>query len=96
MLKKFNDTGGENSLFGVGAPVFVVTRQGEVLEGYTIKSRLLQLFTLNCSPLDGTEKQGFTLKGEVLKPNWCEGKRKLHCVCATRQHADEMAQKITS
>jgi len=96
MLKKFDEAGGEESPFVVGTQVFVVTRQGEVLEGYSVKSRLLRLFTLDRSPLDGSEKQGFTLKGDVLKPNWCEGKRKLHSVCATREHADQLAQTITS
>lgn len=89
MLKKFN-TG---TRFVKGTPVYVVTKKGEILEGYEIESTLLDLVSLNRSPLDGTEKQGFTIDGDLLKPNWCDGKKFLIAACVDRQVAEEIANQ---
>ncbi len=93
MLKKFDETGGNGGAFSVGTPVYIVMRDGSILEGHTIEDRLMDLVSLNRSPLDGSEKQGFTVKGNLLKPNWCEGRKRIIAACATREEANTLAEK---
>lgn len=94
MLKKFNGTGIAAGPFGVGTPVFVVLRDGTILEGFHVQSRLMDLVSLDRSPLDDTEKQGFTLQGTQLLPNWCEGKRKILAACSSRQEAEDLVSQF--
>ena len=91
MLKKFKDTTGP---FYAGALVYVVMPDGTIIEGHHIVSRLGELVSLNRSPLDGTEKQGFTIQDNRLLPNWCEGKRRILAVCMTRQDAEGLSGPI--
>jgi hypothetical protein len=87
MLKKFKDS----TPFAKGTPVYLVTKEGEIIEGYTIESSLMDLVSLNCSPLDGTEKQGFTIDNDLLKPNWCAGKKYFVAACTQKEKAEELA-----
>ncbi len=75
-----------------GAPVFVVTRKGEILVGFSVAGVLGDLVALNKSPLGG-EKQGFTLTEGLLKPNWCEGRKAIVAACFTREEAERLASR---
>lgn len=91
MLKKFQN---DCSHFLPGTPLFLVTREGVILEGFTISDSLGRLVSLNKPPLPGSEKQGFTIEGELLKPNWCEGKRTFIAACLTREEAELLATPV--
>ncbi len=93
MLKKFKDTSGSTH-FRPGSAVYVVMRDGTVIEGHCIGSCLGELVSLDRSPLDGTEKQGFTIQNNHLMPNWCEGKRQILAVCMSREEAEDMASPV--
>ena len=107
MLKKFKPSD-ESNLFHPGARVFVVARDGRILEGYQVARKLVDLVELDRSPLEEMETgrgcqnakhqassvsrgHGFTITGNQLKPNWCEGKRLLLGACLTRQEAEILA-----
>lgn len=94
MLKKFNESQHSHPLFSPGAEIFLVTKNGDILEGFYITEILMELVSLNCSPLDGSEKQGFTIEGNLLKPNWCAGKRKFEAACASKEHAQSLALEL--
>lgn len=80
--------------FVPGVAVFLLTKKGIILEGFTIQDRLMDLISLDRSPIDGTEKQGFTLEGGLLRPNWCAGKRVIEAGFIDRKEAEKMAQEI--
>lgn len=96
MLKKLSDGDAAHELFKPGKEVYIVTRDGEILEGFHIKSVLIDLVSLDKSPLDGTEKQGFTISGNQLKPNWCDGRKSLIGAFATKEEALRRAEKRRS
>lgn len=76
--------------FREGVSVYVVMRTGEILQGYRVASRLLDLVTLDRSPLDGGSKQGFTVEGELLLPNWCAGRREIIAVVSSHEKGLEI------
>lgn len=92
-MKKFN-TLNLNPNFTPGTSVYVVTKKGDILEGYRIVSTLMELVDLDRSPLDGSKNQGFTIEEDLLKPNWCEGKKNLIAACLTKEKAQELVTKI--
>ncbi len=75
MLKKFQAQSNSQRKISVGDPVFLLTRQGNVMEGFFIKRILMDLVDVEPSPIEGSDKQGFTIKGDRLLPNWCAGKK---------------------
>jgi hypothetical protein len=79
--------------FRLGQLIFLVTRKGEVLSGYRIAAILSDLVMLDRSPVEGSTKQGFTIKKDLLKPNWCEGRRLFYAGCTTREQAQLFAQR---
>lgn len=91
MLKKFRPDVTTDDPFHEGLSVFIVTKEGEVLEGYHIVQRLCDLVSLDRSPLDGSEKQGFAIEGDVLKPTWCAGRKAIYAAVATREYAVALA-----
>jgi len=70
-----------------------VTRKGEVLSGFTIDEVLFDMVSLNRPPLSDSDKQGFTVDGELLRPNWCAGRKAIIAGCHTRTEADALAAK---
>ena len=96
MLKKFRPDAPTDDPFHEGLSVFIVTKDGEILEGYHIVKRLCELISLDRSPLDGSEKQGFAVEGDVLKPTWCAGRKEIYAAVATREHAIALAAKRKS
>ncbi len=93
MLKKFTNASPKNS-FHSGDPVYLVTRKGKIIDGYYIQDILMDLVSLNRSPLDGTEKQGFTIEGNLLRPNWCAGKVIFEAACLSRNQAEKIAEEV--
>lgn len=91
MLKKFHNP---LSKFHQGSELYLVTREGVILEGFKIADSLGTLVSLDRPPLPGSEKQGFTIDGELLKPNWCEGKRTFVAACLTLREAEQLAAPI--
>lgn len=96
MLKKFQADLATDDPFHVGLPVFIVTKDGEISEGYRIVQRLCDLILLDRSPLDESEKQGFVIEGNLLKPTWCAGRKAIYAVVATRAHAADLAAQRQS
>ncbi len=95
MLRKFNEKfGAESGPFVSGASVYIVMRDGTMREGYFIQSCLMDLVSLDRSPLDDSEKQGFTISGDQLLPNWCEGKRQIVAAWINRDRAEQMAADL--
>ncbi len=92
-LRKLSDRTDDSHPFSKGQEVFLVTRKGEVLTGFTIDSILVDLVSLSRSPLPDSEKQGFTIDGELLRPNWCAGRKAIIAGCQTRAEADALAAK---
>ncbi len=108
MLKKFEHSP-ETTAFKPGVAIFVVARNGKILDGFRITKRLADLVELDRSPLEEIESKrgcqnakhqpatadskahGFTVVGQVLKPNWCEGKRFLLGACLTKEEAELLA-----
>ncbi len=88
MLKKYQP---HNPKFAIGTPVYLVTKEGNILEGFFIQKILGDLIMLNDSPLLGA-KQGFSICEERLRPNWCEGKTKFRAACLSRSEAEKIAQ----
>jgi len=84
MLKKFNS---KNERFYRGSEVYLVTRKGEIIEGFRVANVLTDLVELDRSPIERSEKQGFTIRNNLLKPNWCEGKKIFRAGCATKAEA---------
>lgn len=76
-----------------GQEVFLVTRKGEVLSGFVVDEVLCDLVSLNRSPLPDSDKQGFTVDKELLRPNWCAGRKAIVAGCRTRAEADAIAAK---
>lgn len=93
MLKKFIESG-DSALFRPGAAVYIVTKLGAIIEGYSIASTLGELVSLDRSPISGTEKQGFTIEGRFLKPNWCAGKQKFEAACIDKKEAETLVTRI--
>ena len=93
MLKKFSEQRVNNQTFTKGTPVYIVTKEGTVIEGYHIDSSFLDLVSLDRSPLDDTEKQGFTIDGDLLRPNWCAGKKHFIAACTNKIQAVELAEQ---
>ena len=95
MLKKYK---GIDALSGqklnVGDNIYVVTKKGVILEGFLVESILMDMISLNRSPLDEGTKQGFVLNGEWLLPNWCEGKRAVAVACTSREQAELISEKV--
>lgn len=89
MLKKFKD----ETPFQPGDPVYIVTRKGEIIEDLFVDSVLFDLVSLNKSPLEGSEKQGFTVKQNTLKPNWCEGRKHILAAFKSKHEAEEFLKK---
>ncbi len=92
MLKKYQP---HHPKFSIGTPVYLVTREGNILEGFFIQKTLGDLIMLNDSPLLGA-KQGFSICEERLQPNWCEGKKKFRAACLTRSEAEKIAQNLVN
>ncbi|GAB4232144.1 MAG: hypothetical protein Tsb0021_10740 [Chlamydiales bacterium] len=92
MLQKFNFH--HSSKYVVGKDIYLVTRQGDVLQGFTIASVLANLVSIDKPPLKGSEKQGFTIKGPYLKPNWCEGRKQFWGACLSYEEACAIASKF--
>lgn len=88
MLRKLSDLQATESPFRVGTEVFLVTRQGTILEGFRIARVLLDQVMLDHPPLPDSPKQGFTITGSLLRPNWCAGKRAIRAGFLTRQEAE--------
>ena len=86
-LRKYLDTN-----LTIGTEIFLVTRDGRVLDGFSVASVLGDLVSLDLPPLEG-EKQGFTWDGKQLKPNWCAGRKALIAGLLNRQEAEELASK---
>ena len=93
MLKKFSESFDVESQFTPGMLIYLVSRKGEIIEGFRISSILVDLVSLDRSPLEGSEKQGFTIEGRKLKPNWCAGRKAFLAAFATKDEALELAQK---
>lgn len=91
MLRKLP---GRHAFFSVGQEIFLVTRSGEILEGYRITAVLDQLVSLDRSPIEGSDKQGFTINRQLLKPNWCDGRKFLYAGCTTWEEAEILAAKM--
>lgn len=93
MLRPFVD---DSSPFQIGKEIFLITRSGAVLEAFFITAILGNLVSLDRPPIPGSSKQGFTIERDLLKPNWCEGRRQFYAGCASRQQALELVQKRLS
>ena len=72
-----------------------MSRKGEILTGFHVEAVLLELVSLNRSPLPDSEKQGFTVDGDLLKPNWCAGRKAIYAGCRTREEAEILSAKRT-
>jgi hypothetical protein len=84
-MRRLSDIG---CSFALGTPIFLVTRGGEILEGFRISSILLDQVMLDPPPLGA--KQGFTIEGNCLKPNWCAGRRAFRAAYTTRKEAEAL------
>lgn len=94
MLKKFLSSRENDHPFSVGVSIYLVTREGTIVEGFSVANTLGDLVSLDRSPMEGSEKQGFTIEGNRLRPNWCAGKRRFEAGCVSRKEAEELSKKI--
>ncbi|MBN4067491.1 hypothetical protein JYU14_05345 [Simkania negevensis] len=91
MLKKLS---GNSEYFTEGQAVFLVTRTGEIHGRYYIDRVLFPLVSFASQPIEGSLKQGFTIEGQALIPNWCEGRRTFVCAVASEEKAKELSAEI--
>lgn len=94
-LRKLSDRPEASHSYFRGVEVFLVTRKGEILTDFIVDEVLLDLVSLNRSPLPDSDKQGFTIDGELLRPNWCAGRKAIFAGCRTRAEAEALAAKRT-
>ena len=80
--------------FPKGQPIFLLTRAGEILEGYVVQSIFMDQVLLNEAPFEGSPKQGYDIRHGVLKPNWCDGRKYLIGGYRTLEEAQARQHKI--
>ena len=95
-LRKLSDCTQTPPLYSYGQEVFLVTRKGEVLSGFTVEKVLCDMVSLSRAPLPDSDKQGFTVDGELLRPNWCAGRKAIIAGCRTREEAEALASRRVS